>query len=148
MSQRHEILDSGKRETFTSGAVRDTEEGKGRYDLISTYAIRRLAIHLQNGAKKYGDRNWEKGMDCSRLFSSAKRHLDQALERSLGGRVGDPEDHLAAVMFNVMALLHFDEVYDREMAEDQRHLDDGRIESEPPNDPAYYESDPLNPFTL
>lgn len=47
-------------------------------------------------------------MPTERLFSSAKRHLDQALEVKLGLREPD-EDHLAAAMFNIMALLHFEE---------------------------------------
>jgi hypothetical protein len=30
---------------------------------------------LQHGAKKYGERNWEKGMDWSRCYGAALRHL-------------------------------------------------------------------------
>ncbi len=98
------IKDSGKREDFPTGAVRDTEEGKPRYDLISVPAMTRLAHHLRKGAEKYNARNWEKGMDYSRLYSSALRHL---MQWSAGDR---DEDHLAAVLFNVMALAHFDEL--------------------------------------
>lgn len=98
------IKDSGKREDFPTGAVRDTEEGKPRYDLISVLALTRLAHHLRKGAEKYTARNWEKGMDYSRLYSSALRHL---MQWASGDR---SEDHLAAVLFNVMALTHFDEL--------------------------------------
>jgi len=98
------IKDSGKREDFPTGAVRDTEEGKPRYDLISVLALTRLAHHLRKGAEKYTARNWEKGMDYSRLYSSALRHL---IQWASGDR---SEDHLAAVLFNVMALTHFDEL--------------------------------------
>lgn len=96
------IKDSGKREDFPTGAVRDTEEGKPRYDLISVPALTRLAHHLRKGAEKYSARNWERGMDYSRLYSSALRHL---MQWASGDR---DEDHLAAVLFNVMALTHFD----------------------------------------
>ena len=34
MSEERKILDSGERRQFASGAVRDIQEGKGRYDLL------------------------------------------------------------------------------------------------------------------
>jgi hypothetical protein len=89
------VKDSGSRQDFGTGSVRDTQEGKGRYDLLPPYAIYRLARHFENGAKKYGDRNWEKGQPLSRYLGSAMRHLF----RYLGG--SRDEDHLAAVMWNV-----------------------------------------------
>ena len=36
--------------------------GKGRCDLLPPNALLRLARHFENGSKKYGDRNWEKGI--------------------------------------------------------------------------------------
>lgn len=33
-----------------------------------------VAKHFEEGAKKYGDRNWEKGIPCSRYIDSAVRH--------------------------------------------------------------------------
>lgn len=33
-----------------------------------------LAKHFEEGAKKYGDRNWEKGIPCDRYIDSAVRH--------------------------------------------------------------------------
>lgn len=90
------------KETFATGAQRDTRTGKGRYDLISTHAMKRLALRLEQGANHYGDRNWEKGMPLMRCVDSLKRHLDQWIE-------GDyQEDHLAGVLFNAMALTDMD----------------------------------------
>ena len=80
--------------------MRDTREGKGRFDLISPIALMRLAQHYENGAKKYGDRNWEKGQPLSRFLDSAARHLF----RFLGG--DRSEDHLSAVAWNVFAAVH------------------------------------------
>jgi hypothetical protein len=96
------IHDSGERQTFETGAVRDPSSGKGRYDLISPYATFRLALHYEAGAKKYEDRNWEKGFLASRCFDSAKRHLDKWLM----GKTD--EDHLAAAAWNVFAIMHFE----------------------------------------
>jgi hypothetical protein len=83
--------------------VRDTEEGKGRFDLLPFEGLKRVAIHYQNGAKKYEDRNWEKGAPFSRYISAIQRHASQYAS---GYR---DEDHLAAVAWGALALLTFEE---------------------------------------
>jgi len=88
------VQDSGTRQDFGTGSVRDTREGKGRYDLIPPDGLKRLAVHFENGAAKYGDRNWEKGQPLSRYIDSAIRHL----QAYLGG--DRSEDHLAAATWN------------------------------------------------
>jgi hypothetical protein len=95
-----EVQDSGARQEFPTGSVRDTREGKGRYDLISPIALRRLARHYENGARKYGDRNWEKGQPLSRYLDSAMRHLCGLLHGFTD------EDHAAAAMWNMAAFIH------------------------------------------
>jgi hypothetical protein len=110
------VKDSGKRQEFSTGSVRDTQEGKGRYDLITPIGLRRLAVHYENGAKKYGDRNWEKGQPLSRYLESAIRHIYTFLE---GKR---DEDHLAAAAWNVLACIHTEQkIKDDELPEE---LDD------------------------
>jgi len=99
------VRDSGERQRFDTGAVRDTQEGKPRYDLISPLALHRIAMLMMRGAVKYGDRNWEKGMPQDRLLASAMRHLYAWINKP-----DDGEDHLAAVCFNVMAIMHFEEL--------------------------------------
>src|SRR5690606_19323431 len=47
--------------TFETGAIRDSNEGKPRPDLISPYFTERLGYRLAEGAKKYGANNWQKG---------------------------------------------------------------------------------------
>ena len=44
--QYDEVKDSGERQEFNTGSRRDTCVGKGRYDLISPVALRRLARHF------------------------------------------------------------------------------------------------------
>jgi hypothetical protein len=95
-----DLKSSGAQEKFSTGSVRDTQEGKPRYHLISPLALRRLAIHMAKGAAKYGDRNWEKGQDTERTMESLMRHLEAV-------RRGDTdEDHEAALLFNVMSIVH------------------------------------------
>lgn len=172
------VKDSGSREEFATGSVRDDATGKGRYDLITPIglralaaasahisihnastaryvlnlavlavmdleialaaawlaqaiqleetnepfdcdplmltgqcrtlqfqnipprAIHRLAVHYENGARKYGDRNWEKGQPVSRFIQSGTRHLFN----HIGG--DRSEDHLAAALWNVLGAIH------------------------------------------
>lgn len=107
MKKFDHVKDSGERQNFETGSVRDTQEGKGRYDLLSPIALRRLAIHFENGARKYNDRNWEKGQPLTRFFDSAIRHLYSWLE---GDR---SEDHLSAALWNVGAMIHVEEMVER-----------------------------------
>lgn len=135
------ILDSGARKEFASGAVRDIQEGKGRFDLIpldlmaeflgpepdqilisieafqrsgdkqhirraislmmDTYfddtfdSLYQLAIHFEEGAAKYSDRNWEKGMPAHCYISSGVHHYLQLLR-------GDTDErHDRACMWNL-----------------------------------------------
>ena len=97
------LRDSGQRQEFDTGSVRDIREGKGRFDLIPPYSLKRLAQHFENGAVKYGDRNWQKGQPLSRYLDSAARHL----YAFLGG--SRDEDHLAAVTWNAMAVIWTEE---------------------------------------
>lgn len=99
--------DSGQRETHSSGAVRDVRTGKGRYDLITPLALKRLAGVYERGAIKYGDHNWTKGMPISRYLDSAIRHIFNYLE---GLR---DEDHLAHGCWNLMAAMHEEEAINR-----------------------------------
>lgn len=104
------IHDSGKREQYTTGAVRDIQDGKGRFDLVPLEAIRRYALRLEEGATKYSEHNWEKGIPVSRCCSSALRHLLQYIWGYTD------EDHLGAVLFNIGAIAHF-EKYNKEMCD-------------------------------
>ena len=98
-----ELKDSGQRSEYPTGAVRDNAEGKGRYDLIPFQGLARLARHYEAGAKKYSDRNWEKGMDISRYTDAAMRHLIKYIAG------WNDEDHLAAVAWNVFSIMHHEQ---------------------------------------
>lgn len=93
------IKDSGQRQSFESGMVRDVTEGKIDYSLIIDGPMfDRWAIHLTNGAKKYDKRNWMKAngrVEYERFKESALRHFLQWFK----GEVD--EDHAAAVYFNI-----------------------------------------------
>ena len=114
--KNYKLQDSGKREIFPSGGKRDPQEGKGRYDLISPLALRRLAIVYEKGAKKYSDRNWESGMPLSTFLSPSLRHTQQNIE---GHR---DEDHLAQAAWNLFSAMHTEEMIERGLL--PKELDD------------------------
>lgn len=98
-----EIKDSGARREFESGAVRDIQEGKGRLDLLPACAILRVARHFENGARKYTERNWEKGIPVHSFIDSSLRHLMCYLD----GKTD--EDHLCAAAWNLLCAMWTEE---------------------------------------
>jgi len=186
MSEFKEVKDSGKRQEFHTGSVRDTSEGKGMPHLIATEvfekvkeyknsaiypslasglvllsevetllwrynklvyareeqdliilraidltclaiaedektykytdAYRRLAVHYQNGAKKYQKNNWRRGQFVSRYYDSAMRHLWAAQDGN------KEEDHLGALLWNLVAIVQTKLDVERELL--PQELDD------------------------
>lgn len=51
------------------------DQGKAPWDLLPFDAVEQIVRVLEFGADKYGAYNWSKGMDHSRLFAAAMRHL-------------------------------------------------------------------------
>jgi len=95
----YSIKNSGTRREFDTGAVRDIEVGKGRYDLLPWDAIHELALHCEQGAIKYGERNCEKGIPMSSLIDSAIRHLSKYMQ----GHKDEP--HLRDAAWNIMVAI-------------------------------------------
>lgn len=108
--QWDKVQDTGTRSAFGTGSQRDTQEGKGRFDLIPSTVLRRLAQHYENGALKYGDNNWQKGQPLKQYLNSAMRHLLAIEECDL------TEDHFAAVIWNIASMIHhIDKMLDGEL---------------------------------
>lgn len=147
-----EILDSGNRREFETGAVRDIQEGKGRCDLLpldviadcyesnfddgtnlplfyisrfqATNATEALmdalgsfldlkdchftawsdmflevSKHFEEGAKKYGENNWQKGIPTRCYIDSAVRHFFKWL------REDEDEPHARAFVWNILCCI-------------------------------------------
>ena len=97
-----------------SGEVRVTDPTTGgqkgskgaRFSLFASGPLWELAEHFGVGAKKYADRNWEKGYDWHLSFDAVQRHLWQFWN----GEDRDPETgskHVIAAMWHCMALAWF-----------------------------------------
>ena len=96
------MLDDGTRVKNSAGAERENQEGKGAWAFIPYIGMHRTAIWFEQGAKKYGDRNWEKGLSIKDCCNSIARHLWKFIW-------GDnSEDHLAAIVQNAMMIMHFE----------------------------------------
>lgn len=142
------IKDSGSRHEFSTGAVRDIQEGKGRPTLMPLQVVATLldtrlggdpvmrriaqfteeantfhlyhtlgefakiaysyqfetmlleaAIHFEQGALKYGENNWQKGIPTNCYLDSAIRHY-------LKYRRGDTDEpHDRAFVWNIMCCI-------------------------------------------
>ena len=90
------IADSGNRRKFESGAVRDMAEGKGRMDLLPWAAIMEVSKHAENGSKKYGPHNVDKGINTASFADSGARHLAKWIDG------WDDEPHLLAAAWNLL----------------------------------------------
>ena len=156
---RISIKDSGERRTFSTGAVRDMQEGKGRCDLMPLYqAAVLLSLSLdgkqkqfskaliclaraqeclndgndaeakkylntslmefavgcrwslpemllevsrqyEDGAKKYGEYNWQKGIPFNSYIDSSARHLLKHADNRFDER------HDRAFVWNMLSLI-------------------------------------------
>lgn len=135
-----EIKDSGTRREFSTGAVRDIQEGKGRCDLMpllpiswvigdtvlchiedykqtghAKYLINALkstvlyedkltmflevSKQFEDGAKKYGENNWQKGIPTNCYIDSAVRHYLKYL------RGDKDEPHDRAFVWNILCCI-------------------------------------------
>lgn len=140
-----EILDSGNRAEFATGAVRDMQDDKGRCDLLPLEVVNELipeddlcildviekykstknveflyatveifsdkyfggivgamlevSIHFRDGAQKYGENNWQKGLPTWSYLSSAVRHYLKFM------RGDQDERHDRAFLWNLLCLI-------------------------------------------
>lgn len=90
-----------QKELMKGGYKADT--GKPRFDLLPPEVMEGYARALEYGARKYSERNYEKGMNWGRVFGAAMRHM-WAFWR---GEEFDKESglhHLESALFSIGAL--------------------------------------------
>ena len=89
----------GKMEITKDGSLRESNSGRGRFDLLPYEAIEALAKWYEAGASKYAERNWENGLSVKDCINRMIRHAMKA------GNGWTDEDHLSAVMWNAAAAI-------------------------------------------
>jgi hypothetical protein len=109
-----EVRQIDKKDTSLVGLRFD--QGKLPVHLLPPELMIEVSKVLEFGAKKYAPRNWEKGMDWSRVYSSLTRHL----LAWWGGEDKDPEtglSHLSHIGCNIAFLIAYNS---RKVGKDDR----------------------------
>ena len=92
------------------------DEGKLRMDLVPPDVIHAMATVITDGAQKYGERNWEEGMNWSRQYAALMRHMLAWWE----GESLDPESHRSH-LWHALCCIAFLVAYEkRDMGTDDR----------------------------
>jgi len=94
------------------------DQDKIRLELIPPELLFAVGTILTFGAKKYADRNWEKGMKWGRVFGGLMRHLWMWW----WGEKGDPEtgkSHLWHAACCIAFLITYEQ---RKIGEDDRNV--------------------------
>lgn len=94
--------DNGSRVQAPTGALREDQSLKGEWSFMPYDSLQRVAVWYELGAKKYAPRNWEKGLSVRECANAAARHLFKFM---WGWK---DEDHLAAVVWNVFAIMFYE----------------------------------------
>jgi len=76
-----------------------------RFDLVPSEAMEEVARVYGTGARKYADRNWEKGYKWGLSIAALERHLNKFKQGHERDELGN--HHLAAVVFHALALMTF-----------------------------------------
>ena len=98
--------DGGGEMIATSNDAIKNDGDKLRLDLLPVRPLLDVGKVLTFGAKKYSERNWEKGFAWSRPYAATLRHLFAWWS----GETYDPEtglNHLAHALCEIMFLLEF-----------------------------------------
>lgn len=98
---------SGKR-VFDTGSQRDDDTNKPLPNHLDAYVRLRYGYLLRMGANNYDKGNWRKGQPTETALESLHRHLAK-FEINLNNNVEQDEDHLSAIIFNVMLIMKNEE---------------------------------------
>jgi hypothetical protein len=98
---------SGPPREFGTGAKRDSDTNKPKLAMFLRFfpaeAMERVGAHYRNGAVRYGDHNWQRGIPASECLESLCRHVEKVAK-------GDTsEDHLSAIVFNAAAIMYYEQ---------------------------------------
>jgi hypothetical protein len=95
----NQVLDSGCRRVFDTGAHRDRSIGKGNFALIPFQGLLEVAQIFEAGAEKYTGNNWRLGMPLSEYANSAIRHSVKAANG------WNDENHAAMAAWNWLCFI-------------------------------------------
>lgn len=99
-------------------AGRKDDSQKLPYHLIAPEVLESLAKVLAFGAEKYAVRNWEEGMDWSRVYSAMQRHM----WAWWGGEDNDPETGFSHLAHAACCIMFLDAYERRGVGKDDRPI--------------------------
>jgi hypothetical protein len=97
------VKDSGERQQFGTGAQRDSQEDKPRFDLIPSKALERVAFVYARGAREVRREQLDEGHPG--LAHACERRASPSVSTSRATR---SEDHLAQAAWNLFAIMHYE----------------------------------------
>ena len=95
---------------MADGTGKRFNEGKTRHELVPAYAQEQYAKVLTQGAAKYGEFNWTRGMKWTSVIASLERHL-QAIKRGEDIDAESGLHHSAHIQCNAAFLTEYYKIY-------------------------------------
>jgi len=105
---RETLLNKRGNRQFDTGSQRDDDTNKPLPSHLDAYLRLRYGYLLRQGANHYEKGNWRKGQPTETALESLHRHLAK-FEINLYNGVDQDEDHLSAIIFNVMLIMKNEE---------------------------------------
>lgn len=105
---RETLLNKRGNRQFDTGSQRDDDTNKPLPSHLDAYVRLRYGYLLRQGANHYEKGNWRKGQPTETALESLHRHLAK-FEINLYNGVEQDEDHLSAIIFNVMLIMKNEE---------------------------------------
>jgi hypothetical protein len=102
------LLNKRGNRQFDTGSQRDDDTNKPLPSHLDAYVRMRYGYLLRQGANHYEKGNWRKGQPTETALESLHRHLAK-FEINLYNGVEQDEDHLSAIIFNVMLIMKNEE---------------------------------------
>ena len=93
---------------FESGATRSEDAEEERFDLVSPFAMQRIARVYAEGAKTHGSANWERGVPLDATLNHLERHLQMSKAEVKSGKKIGEDDHMAKVAWGAFAIMHYE----------------------------------------
>lgn len=105
---RETLLNKRGNRQFDTGSQRDDDTNKPLPSHLDAYVRLRYGYLLRQGANHYEKGNWRKGQPTETALESLHRHLAK-FEINLYNGAEQDEDHLSAIIFNVMLIMKNEE---------------------------------------
>ena len=116
-------------DTWVSDSGAKRSKKMPRFDLIPYSVKQCLADRLEMGAEKYGEWNWQRGLEDEQWLKDGLNHMEHHLTSLMNGEFSEDSEwgHLGAIVFGCM--MWCEAIVRRERQEKRsKFVEDTRIE--------------------